>query len=245
MCRRRQRSFRRVSLHNCESPGELTSPFYQEHLDKAPLFVKKDIVKLAEFIKTFIRYGDASNIMYRIEKGQIRPSKTLADSIAKMINGNDEFVMIDDQKVVYEQARSLVNSSSIKNKNVLIVRGGPGTGKSVIAIQLTARLTAERKLVQYVSKNSAPRDVYASKLAGIRTKSWVNNLFKGSGSYISSPNGFFDALIIDEAHRLNEKSGMFSNLGENQIKEIINAAKCSIFFIAQNPSRYFATFMYI
>jgi DUF2075 family protein len=221
-------------LHNCETPGELNSPFYKEYLDKAPLFVKKDIVKLADFIKTFIRYGDASNIMYRIEKGQIRPSKTLADSIAKMINGNDEFVMIDDQKVVYEQARSLVKSSSQKNKNVLIVRGGPGTGKSVIAIQLTARLTAERKLVQYVSKNSAPRDVYASKLAGIRTKSWVNNLFKGSGSYISSPNGAFDALIIDEAHRLNEKSGMFSNLGENQIKEIINAAKCSIFFIDED-----------
>lgn len=221
-------------LHNCETAGELISPFYQEHLDKAPLFVKSDVIKLADFIKTFIRYGDASNIMYRIEKGEIRPSKSLADSIAKMINGNEEFVMIDDQKVVYEQARSLVNSSSLKEKNVLIVRGGPGTGKSVIAIQLTARLTAERKLVQYVSKNSAPRDVYASKLAGIRTKSWVNNLFKGSGSYISSPNGAFDALIIDEAHRLNEKSGMFSNLGENQIKEIINAAKCSIFFIDED-----------
>lgn len=103
-------------LHNCESPGELISPFYQEHLDKAPLFVKSDVIKLADFIKTFIRYGDASNIMYRIEKGQIRPSKSLADSIAKMINGNDEFVMIDDQKVVYEQARSLVNSSSLKEK---------------------------------------------------------------------------------------------------------------------------------
>jgi DUF2075 family protein len=221
-------------LHNCEMPGDLVSNFYLQHLEKAPLFIKNDVVKLADFIKTYVKFGDPTNIMYRIEHGKIRPSKTIAESITKMINGNEEFVMIDDQKVVFEFANFLVKSSTAENKNVLIVRGGPGTGKSVVAIQLTARLTADQKLVQYVSKNSAPRDVYASKLTGYRTKSWVNNLFKGSGSYINSRNGEFDALIVDEAHRLNEKSGMFSNLGENQIKEIIDAAKCSIFFVDED-----------
>ena len=221
-------------LHNCEVPGDLISPFYKPHLEKAPLFIKSDVVKLAKFIKTYVKYGDPTNIMYRIEHGKIRPSKTIADNIAKMIDGNEEFVMIDDQKVVFEYAKNLVYASNSEKKNVLIVRGGPGTGKSVVAIQLTARLTAEQKLVQYVSKNSAPRDVYASKLTGYRSKSWVNNLFKGSGAYINTPNGEFDALIIDEAHRLNEKSGMFSNLGENQIKEIISAAKCSIFFVDED-----------
>jgi DUF2075 family protein len=62
----------------------------------------------------------------------------------------------------------------------------------------------------------------------------VDNLFKGSGSYIDCRRGEFDALIVDEAHRLNEKSGMYSNLGENQIKEIIKAAKCSVFFIDED-----------
>ncbi len=221
-------------LHNCESAGDLTADFYKIHLNKAPLFIKKDVIKLAEFIKKHVKYGDPTNIMFRIEHGRIRPSKTIADSIAKMINGHEEFVMIDDQKVVFEYAKKLIESSSTQNKNVLIVKGGPGTGKSVVAIQLTAQLTANQKLVQYVSKNSAPRDVYASKLANTRSKSWVNNLFKGSGAYIQSPINEFDALIIDEAHRLNEKSGMFSNLGENQIKEIISASKCAIFFIDED-----------
>jgi len=221
-------------LHNCEIPGDLTDQFYKPHLEKAPLFIKHDVIKLAEFIKSYVKYGDPSNIMYRIENGKIRPSKTIADNIAKMINGNEAYVMIDDQKVVFEYAKNLIHCSSIERRNVLIVQGGPGTGKSVVAIQLTAQLTAEQKLVQYVSKNSAPRDVYASKLTGYRSKSWVNNLFKGSGSYIHSNNGEFDALIVDEAHRLNEKSGMFSNLGENQIKEIIQASKCSIFFLDED-----------
>lgn len=221
-------------LHNCADPSPLTKEIYQSDLQKAPLFAKNDVLRLSEFIKTHVKYGDARNVMYQIEHGQIRPSKGLADAIAKMIEGNDEFVMIDDQKVVYERIWNLVEKATPSSKHVVIVKGGPGTGKSVVAIQLTARLTALQKLVQYVSKNSAPRDVYASKLSGIRSKSWVNNLFKGSGTYINADKNQYDALLVDEAHRLNEKSGMFSNLGENQIKEIINAARCSVFFLDED-----------
>ena len=221
-------------LHNCSDPTPLTGEFYSTHLQKAPLFAKNDVLLLSDFIKKHVKYGDSRNVMYQIENGKNRPSKGLADAISKMIEGNDEFVMIDEQKVVYERIWNLVEQSSPSSKHVVIVKGGPGTGKSVVAIQLTARLTAKQKLVQYVSKNSAPRDVYASQLSGIRSKSWVNNLFKGSGSYINAERNQYDALLVDEAHRLNEKSGMFSNLGENQIKEIINAARCSVFFLDEN-----------
>ena len=86
-------------------------------------------------------------------------------------------------------------------------------------------------LVNYVTKNSAPRNVFYSKLKSNFQASYVRNLFKGSGVYIDAENNTFDTLIVDEAHRLNEKSGMFKNKGENQVKEIINAAKCSIFFL--------------
>ncbi len=71
-------------------------------------------------------------------------------------------------------------------------------------------------------------------LTGSFRKSHIDNLFKGSGVYTDTDANVFDALIVDEAHRLNEKSGMFQNLGENQIKEIINAAKFSVFFIDED-----------
>ncbi len=221
-------------LHNCRIPGDLTNSFYKEHLDKAPLFIDSDVAKLADFIKQHVKFGDKSNVMYRIEHGKIRPSKTIADQIVKMVEGNQEFVMIDDQKIAFEYAIKLSNLATAESKKVFIVRGGPGTGKSVVAVQLLARLTHDKKLAQYISKNSAPRDVYASKLAGIKAKTWVNNLFKGSGSYMNAAANEFDTLIVDEAHRLNEKSGLYSNLGENQIKEIINASKCSVFFVDED-----------
>lgn len=78
------------------------------------------------------------------------------------------------------------------------------------------------------------KNVYATKLSGDFRKTRINNLFKGSGSFVESAENEFDVLIVDEAHRLNAKSGMFQNLGENQIKEIIKASKFSIFFIDES-----------
>lgn len=221
-------------LHNCTNADDLKAPFYTYHIERAPLFIRNDAAKLRGFIKKFIKHGDINGVMYNIENGRIRPSKTIADNIKAMIDGNEVFTMIDDQKVVFETVREIAGKATSKKKQVVIVRGGPGTGKSVVAVQLTAKLTSEQQLVQFVSKNSAPRDVYAYQLSGHRTKTWVNNFFKGSGSYVDAKANQFDALIVDEAHRLNLQSGFYGNEGENQIKEIINAAKCSVFFIDED-----------
>jgi len=222
-------------LHNCEDRTALTLPFYQTHINKAPIFFKRDVRLLADFIRKFVKYGDSQNIMEMIENGEIRPSKALADSVVGLLNGNQEFTLIDDQKIVFETALQLVDRAiTEKKKQVLIVEGGPGTGKSVVAINLLARLIGNQKLVHYVSKNSAPRSVYAEKLKGYRTKSSIDNLFKGSGQYHGERPNQFACLLVDEAHRLNEKSGLFSNLGENQILEIIQSAWCSVFFVDEN-----------
>lgn len=221
-------------LHNYEEDLVIKNPFYQEHIDKAPVFLKTDAKKLQDFIKQFIKHGDTSQIMYRIDNGKIKPSKMLADSLVSMIRGNKEFVLIDDQKLVYETALLMTKKATATKKKVLIVNGGPGTGKSVVAVNLLVEITKRKKLVQYVSKNAAPRAVYESKLTGTLNKTQYSNLFKGSGSYTEAAPNTFDALIVDEAHRLNEKSGLYSNLGDNQVKEIIRTAKCSIFFIDED-----------
>lgn len=221
-------------LHNYVEDNVIKNEFYADYISKAPVFLKSDAHKLSEFIKKHIRYGDKSNILYRIENGRIRPSKLLADSVSKMLKGNQEFVMIDDQKVVYENAVALACKASAQKKQVLIVQGGPGTGKSVVAINLLVALTQKGLLSKYVSKNAAPRAVYESKLKGNATGSEIRNFFGGSGAFIDTKNSEFDALIIDEAHRLNKFSGLFGNLGENQIKEIIDATKFAVFFIDED-----------
>jgi DUF2075 family protein/DNA replication protein DnaC len=221
-------------LHNYGKDGIIDNEFYAEHISKAPLFLKSDALKLQDFIKSNIKYGDKCHIMYRIDNGKIKPSKNLADQLLSMLKGNEEFVLIDDQKVVYETAIRLAKNSFNKRKNILIVEGGPGTGKSVVAINLLVALTNRQLVAQYVTRNSAPRLVYEAKLTGSLKKSHITNMFSGSGSFHSSEANLYDCLIVDEAHRLNEKSGMFSHLGENQIKEIINASKFSVFFVDED-----------
>ncbi|MEW9672864.1 DNA/RNA helicase domain-containing protein [Ammoniphilus sp. 3BR4] len=222
-------------LHNYIDQGEedpLTNPIYDYYIEQAPVFIKGQAKHLRDFIKRYIKIGDNKENLYKIENGRIRPSKSLQDTLNRMLQGNKEFIMIDDQKVVYEQARLMASIALRTNtKQVLIVQGGPGTGKSVLAVNLLVDLTQQNMVCQYVTKNAAPRNVYATKLKQDFRKSHIDNLFKGSGSYVNAQRDEFDALIVDEAHRLNEKSGMFQNLGENQTKEIIEAAKFSIFFI--------------
>lgn len=156
----------------------------------------------------------------------------MADTVSEMIKGNPSFFMIDEQKLVFETAIKMCNNSLHNGeKKVLIVEGGPGTGKSVVAVNLLAEFTKKDLLAKYISKNAAPREVYASKLSGSFKKSFINNLFGGSGAFYDVENNIYDVLIVDEAHRLNLKSGLYQNIGENQISEIIDAAKFSIFFI--------------
>ena len=232
-----------IELHPCAylhnyprvENDPLDAKQYKEVLADAPAFTYGQRDALRNFIKKSIITGDNEDTLVKIEHGKIRPSKQLQDSISGMLKGNKEFIMLDEQKVVYENILSLsTKCQKDGKKRTIIVEGGPGTGKTVVAINLLAELTKRNQFVQYVSKNAAPRTVYGYKLKGTMKKSGVDNLFKGSGCYTEAPTNSVSTILADEAHRLNEKSGMFQNMGENQIKEIIHASWCSVFFIDES-----------
>lgn len=223
-------------LHNYTADGVIDAPHYQPHTAKAPLFLKgpSELQKLRGFLKQHIAQGDDKAVLYELSNGKIRPSKALADALSNLMKGKDEFVLIDDQKAVFESVLVAASQASETAPRVVIIEGGPGTGKTVLAINLLVRLTALQRYSRYVSKNAAPRKVYESKLVGTVKRSHFSHLFSGSGAFIETPANTYEALIVDEAHRLNEKSGLYGNLGENQIKELIDSAKCAIFFIDED-----------
>lgn len=220
-------------LHNYFADGTINHPRYAQYIAKAPLFLRGngERERLRGFIKTHIKSGDDGALLYRLDRGRIRPSKMLADSLARMLKGNQEFVLVDDQKLVYETALAKARGAAPGRKQVVIVKGGPGTGKSVVAINLIVALSRLGLLSKYVSKNAAPRAVYTQKLAGHHRTTEISAMFGGSGAFVDTKPDTFDVLIVDEAHRLNEKSGLYGHLGENQIKELISSAKCTVMFV--------------
>lgn len=232
-----------VKLHPCAylhnylrvENDPLDAQQYSDILNDSPAFTKGQRSQLRKFIKQYIKTGDDSKNLFYIDNGKIKPSKRLQDTISSMLQGNQEFIMLDEQKVVYETILRLsCQCQKDGKKRTIIVEGGPGTGKTVVAINLLVELTKRDQFAQYVSKNAAPRTVYQAKLKGTMKKSSIDNLFKGSGSYTETPNNAIGTILADEAHRLNRKSGMFQNMGENQIKEIIHSSMCSVFFIDEN-----------
>ena len=222
-----------VYMHNLLDDAVIRDPQYGKILADAPVFLRGEVTGLRQFVSKSLRVGDENHLIEIIEKGEIRPSKKLADSVGKMLEGNREFTMIDEQKVAYETVRAIALKKS-KTKQVVIVKGGPGTGKSVVAVNLLVNMLRAQKNACYVSKNAAPRDVYKEKLAGGMRKNRISQLFLGSGGFTEAQKNSYDVLLVDEAHRLNEKSGLYRKLGENQIKEAIHAARCSVFFLDED-----------
>ena len=230
-------------LHNYPevNRGNIDNAFYKEAIECAPLFLQEDAPKLKAFIKKFIKKRDNVDLLMKIDHGKLKPAKALQDALPSMLRGNEEFYLIDEQKVAYETVQKLVQEAVGEanvtglQKSVVIVKGGPGTGKSVIAVKLLCNLIAQGFSAIYVTKNRAPRDVYSDLLTKSDFKKrYIKILFQNSGSFVNSTSNTFDCIVADEAHRLKAKSGFFENQGENQIKEIINASKVAVFFIDED-----------
>lgn len=225
-------------LHNYyfEENDPLTKEKYQEYIKEAPMFGNPDVVKLRDFIKKYIKTGDNKEVLYEIANGRIRPSKMLADSVANMLKGKEEFYMVDTQNIVYQYALKYANDAVKENKKiVMIVKGGPGTGKTVVAINLLSQYLNRKMNAFYITKNAEVRSVLGKKLhEDGYTKSTIGHLLQGSGSFYTIEANEIDCSLVDEAHRLTAKSGLFSNKGENQVKEIINASKFSVFFLDES-----------
>ncbi len=196
-------------LHNYRESNRshIDNDFYRDALNVAPAFLQEDVIKLRSFIKTYIKEKDGTDLLMRIDHGKLKPAKALQDSLVSMIKGNQEFFLIDEQKVAYETVRKLVEravrraSDPVKGaeKSVVIVSGGPGTGKSVVAIQLLCDLISKGYSANYVTKNAAPRNVYFEKLRKEKYKlSYIKSLFKSSDSFWNAPTNLLDCIIVDE-----------------------------------------------
>lgn len=226
-------------LHNLSESYRhiIEDDIYSEWTYEAPVFLQQDVLKMRNHIKQYIKLkAKDGSLLYKIEEGRLKPTKSLQDSLDSMLCGNKEFHMVDEQAVAYDKImRAIEQSYKDDKKHVIIITGGPGTGKSVLAINVLAHCIIDLKLnASYITKNMAPRNCYAKLLSKGDAKKMVN-LKKA----IQSPhclstivdNGL-DVGIYDEAHRMQKKPYMYQ--GQDMLLDAINAAKVSIFFVDED-----------
>jgi len=225
-------SFSCAYLHNYSKKDQepLLFPQYSDIVKVSPVYFKDDTTKLQEFLRRHVGKGRGMEILYQIENGKIKPSKKLMDFVASMFVGNQEFILIDEQKVAYESI--LKWAKKTEKKRTIIVKGGPGTGKSVVSVNAFGQLIQHGLNVQFIAPNASFRDVMVHKLASGTgyAKTRLKNLFSGSSQYHNAEKHAFDVLIVDEAHRLKDGTA-YMYRGDNQVADIINASRVNVFFI--------------
>ena len=228
-------------LHNYhpEFRQTLSDQIYQEWTDVAPFFIKNEVNEFSEFVKKYIsRKSSKGDLLYLIDHGRLRPTKALQDSLASMIKGNKEFMLLDEQAVCFDMCLKTMNQClKDRKKRTIIIQGGPGTGKSVLAVNLLMEYINQSLNASYVTKNSAPREAFLKLLTKSDAKKLVNikQLFRSPFNLSKCDINGYDCLIVDEAHRLVKK--MYGDWhGENQVKECINASLLSIFLLDEDQA---------
>lgn len=228
-------------LHNYkpEKRHVLDSPIYREWTTAAPFFIKNQVSDFSLFVKKYVsRKSSNGDILYFIDNGRIKPTKALQDTLVSMVKGNKEFILIDEQAVIYDMClKTMAQCKKDGKKRTIVIEGGAGTGKSVLAINLLMNFISQQLNASYVTKNSAPREAFLQILTHSDAKKIVDikALFRSPFNLSKVPSNLYDCLIVDEAHRLVKKMyGDWS--GENQVKECINTSLLTIFMLDEDQA---------
>lgn len=224
-------------LHNYtffENDPLLSSKF-TNMINCYPLFSADDVDPFKTFLVKKLKAGQGTEVLRRIENGKYRPSKKLMEHVGNIIKGNPEYVLLDEQLVVFDKVVTCANKGyHDRRKTVVVIKGGPGTGKSVIAINLMADLLLKGYNAQYATGSRA----FTTTLRDIiGTRGAVQ--FKYFNSYMDAEADVVDVLICDEAHRIRKTSNdRFTQRAKRsdltQVQEIMKAGKVCVFFIDDN-----------
>ena len=228
-------------LHNYDPDFKqtLSNSIYKEWVSEAPFFIRNETEQFSAFVKKYVtRRSSNGDLLYEIDHGRLKPTKTLQDSLASMVKGNKEFMLLDEQAVCYDMClKTMAKCKEDGKKRTIVIQGGPGTGKSVLAVNLLMEFINKSLNTCYATKNSAPREAFLSLLTHSDAKKQVNikQLFRSPFGLSNVPDNTYDCLIVDEAHRLVKK--MYGDWnGENQVKECISASLLSIFLLDEDQA---------
>ena len=205
---------------------------FADVLKAYPLFTADDVESFVNYLQSRVEEGDEGDILQAVERSKYRPSRKLLDHVGETIKGKSEYVLLDEQLIAFDRVMAIAEEGfRDKRKTVVIVKGGPGTGKSVVALNLLGELSTKGLNTHYVTGSKAFTTT-VREIVGTRAAQQV----KYFNSYATAQPNDIDVMVCDEAHRIRATSNnrftpqiRRSNLP--QIGELIKAAKTSVFLI--------------
>ena len=187
-------------LHNysLEKEDPLFEEKFQAVVAKNPVFSKDDVDKLVEYLNGLIPLGDDGAVIDEVVRSKAKPSKKLLEEIHRVVKEDSRYVLLDEQIIAYNRIVAEVKrSAKTGEKAAVIIRGGPGTGKSVIALNVMGELSRLGHNTHYVTGSKAFTETIR-KILGTRGAQQV----KYFNSYMAAEAGSIDVMVCDEAHRI-------------------------------------------
>lgn len=224
-------------LHNARHAGvaSLTSI---GSFDSGRLFTMDDRAEFVDFLRDRFAPADGARAGDVLLSSKVAPSKQLMAVAADEVKNREQFVLLDEQRVAHSLVmRAVGGAREADHKEVVVVTGGPGSGKSVIALSLLGEL-ARRGFTAIHATGSKSFTVTLRKTVG-RGTTRVQKLFQYFNSFTQADRNGLDVLICDEAHRIRETSNnrftpAAKRSGKRQIEELLDAARVPVFLLDEH-----------
>lgn len=219
------------------SREKLEDSRFSEILHRSPLYTLKNETKFSEYIITTVGNGSGISLMNYFIQGRFKPNKKLLDVLESVIREDERWHLLEAQRLAYNtiwaKVRKLKQKGSSKEQFAVLVRGGPGTGKTVIAAQLLSDALRNEYTAVHTTGGKAFTINLRAQFKG------ADKLFAWNMNMRSAPPLGLDLLLVDEAHRIRYNSDTRWTRGSerskrSQIEELLSAAKVAVFFMDEN-----------
>ena len=225
-----------VYLHNATDFGVgdlLRQP--QDSLGR--MFTGQRRGEFRDFLQSYFAPESGAVAADALLGSKIAPSKQLMELAADEVQRREMFVLLDEQRDAFEYVRHAVASARRENtKTAVVVSGGPGSGKSVIALSLMGELAREGRTVVHATGSQS----FTQTLRKVAAKGSprVRKAFQYFNSFMAAEPNEIDVLILDEAHRIRETSvNRFTRAslrtGRPQIDELLSTSRTPVFLLDQ------------
>ncbi|HEX8509971.1 MAG TPA: DUF2075 domain-containing protein [Propionibacteriaceae bacterium] len=224
-------------LHNA-TDLDLADLWDVEQDHQGRMFTGQRRAEFLAYLQSTLARSSGSSSADLLLGSAVRPSKQLLALAAQEVQQREQFVLLDEQQVAYSLVMRAVDASYRANtKEVIVVSGGPGSGKSVIALSLLGELSRRGRTVLHATGSSAFTQTLR-RVAGARAPR-VKSMFKYFNQFVDAEHNGLDVLICDEAHRIRETSAnrytpASLRSGRPQVAELIDAARVPVFLLDEH-----------
>lgn len=220
-------------LHNVRD-GDLSdfhAMQYHSLIQDSPAFTVDQVSDLARFLGEQTRFGADDGFVNAVLHGQYQPSKTLLTNVADSIEGYEPWQLLDNQLLVFNRIMADIESARTNGeKRTIIVTGGPGSGKSIIAVQTVGTAARNGYSVAHATGSKA----FTTNMKGIVGQK-ADAVFRYTHQFRDALPDSVDLIVTDEAHRLRRQTQFGPSIYSKrpQAEEIVDAAKVSVFLLDQ------------